>query len=96
MAAFSISCFFRSFQLLVAFCDLINKGFLAFKAYYSSSSRWYLRKLKILYIQGIMAPFRWPDVKHELALAKEVAKYFPEKPQEWDEVAKILSKAFCY
>ena len=41
-----------------------------------------------------MAPFRWPEMKHELALAKEVAKYFPEKPQEWDEVAKILSKAF--
>lgn len=33
-------------------------------------------------------------MKHELALAKEVAKYFPEKPQEWDEVTKILSKAF--
>ena len=33
-------------------------------------------------------------MKHELALAKEVAKYFPEKPQEWYEVAKILSKAF--
>ena len=41
-----------------------------------------------------MAPFRWPEMKHELALAKEVAKYFPKKPQEWDEVAKILSKAF--
>ena len=41
-----------------------------------------------------MAPFRWPKMKHELALAKEVAKYFPEKPQEWDEVAKIPSKAF--
>ena len=40
------------------------------------------------------APFRWQDVKHELALAKEVAKYFPEKPQEWDEVAKIISEAF--
>ena len=41
-----------------------------------------------------MAPFQWPDVKHELALAKEVARYFPEKSQEWNEVAKILSKAF--
>lgn len=41
-----------------------------------------------------MAPFRWPENKHELALAREVAKYFPEKPQEWDEVAKTLSKAF--
>ena len=41
-----------------------------------------------------MAPFRKTDVKHEQALAKEVAKYFPEKPQESDEVGKILSKAF--
>jgi len=41
-----------------------------------------------------MAPFRWPESKHELALAREVAKYFPEKPQEWNEVAKTLSKTF--
>ena len=43
-----------------------------------------------------MAPFRWPEMKHKLALAKDEAKYFPEKPQlqEWDEVDKILSKAF--
>ena len=33
-------------------------------------------------------------MKHELALAKEVAKYFPEKPQEWDEVAKYSAKLF--
>ena len=31
---------------------------------------------------------------HELALAKKVAKNFPEKPQEWDEAGKMLSKAF--
>lgn len=41
-----------------------------------------------------MAPFWWPELKHEVALAKEVARCFPEKPQEWDEVAKTLSKAF--
>ena len=41
-----------------------------------------------------MALFQQSEIKHELALAQEVAKYFPEKPQEWDEVAKILSKAF--
>ena len=41
-----------------------------------------------------MALFQQSEMKHELALAQEVAKYFPEKPQEWDEVAKILSKAF--
>ena len=41
-----------------------------------------------------MAQFRCPEMKHELTLAKDVAKYFPEKPQEWDGVAKILRKAF--
>ena len=37
-----------------------------------------------------MAPFRWPEMKHEVALVEEVAKYFPEKTQEWDEVTEIL------
>ena len=40
MAASSISCFFQSFRSLVAFCELINKGFHTFKVYYSSSSEW--------------------------------------------------------
>ncbi|XP_044167220.1 uncharacterized protein LOC122951267 [Acropora millepora] len=42
----------------------------------------------------IMAPFRWPEARHELALAKEVAQHSPEKPDEWDAVAKRLGKAF--
>ena len=29
-----------------------------------------------------MAPFRWPEALHELALAKEVAKHNPEKADE--------------
>ena len=41
-----------------------------------------------------MTPFPWPDVKHELALSKEAAKYLPEKPQDCDEVAKTHGKAF--
>jgi len=32
-----------------------------------------------------MAPFHWPETRHDLALAKEVAQYMPEKPQEWEE-----------
>ena len=28
------------------------------------------------------------------ALAKEVAQYMPEKPQEWEDIAKGLSEAF--
>ena len=41
-----------------------------------------------------MAPFRWPETYHDLALAKEVAQYMPEKPQEWEEIAKRLSEVF--
>ena len=41
-----------------------------------------------------MAPFRWPEARHELALAKEVAQHNPEKPDEWEAVARRLSKAF--
>lgn len=41
-----------------------------------------------------MTPFRWPETCHDLALAKEVAPYIPEKPQEWEDIAKRLSEAF--
>ena len=41
-----------------------------------------------------MAPFRWPEARHELALAKEVARRNPEKPYEWEAVARRLGKAF--
>ena len=41
-----------------------------------------------------MAPFRWTEARHEFTLAKEVAQHSPEKPDEWDAVAKRLSKAF--
>ena len=41
-----------------------------------------------------MAPFHWPETRHDLALAKEVAQYMAEKPQEWEDIAKRLSKAF--
>jgi len=34
-----------------------------------------------------MAPFRRPETRHDLALAKEVAQYMPEKPQEWEDIA---------
>ena len=41
-----------------------------------------------------MAPLRWPETRHELALAKEVAQHNPEKPDEWEAVARMLGKAF--
>ena len=41
-----------------------------------------------------MAPFRWPEARHELPLAKEVAQHNSEKPDDWEAVARRLSKAF--
>ena len=41
-----------------------------------------------------MAPFRWPEPRHELALAKEEAQHNPEKPNEWEAVTRRLGKAF--
>ena len=42
-----------------------------------------------------MAPFRWPDIWQELAVAKEVAKYGPKALRVGrTEVAKIRSNAF--
>ena len=41
-----------------------------------------------------MAPFRWPETRRDLALAKEVAQCMPEKPQEWEGIVKRLSEAF--
>lgn len=41
-----------------------------------------------------MAPFRWPEVRHDLALATEVAKCFTERPQEWEDLAKRQGQAF--
>ena len=41
-----------------------------------------------------MAPFRWPEARHELALAREVARLNPEKPDEWEAIARRLGEAF--
>lgn len=41
-----------------------------------------------------MAPFRWPDVKHDIALAKEVAAAKPDSPQDWEFVATTLGTSF--
>ena len=94
MASYSISCFLRSFRSLVASCELISKGFLPFKVYYSSSSRWYLRKLKMLYFQGYHGSIPMARNKARAGTWKGGGKVFPWMPQECDEVVKILSKAF--
>ena len=41
-----------------------------------------------------MAPFRWPELSHDVALATEVAARRPQKPQDWEDIAQALSQAF--
>ena len=41
-----------------------------------------------------MPPFRWPALGNDLALAKEVAVRKPQTPNDWDEIAHVLSEAF--
>ena len=41
-----------------------------------------------------MAPFRWPSIQNDLALAKEVASRKPQTHQDWDEIATFLSGVF--
>ena len=38
--------------------------------------------------------FRWPEVWHDLALAREVAAHRPKKPSDWTEIAERLNCAF--
>lgn len=37
---------------------------------------------------------RWPSLKNDIALAKEVASRKPQTHQEWDELATILREVF--
>ena len=41
-----------------------------------------------------MPQFRWPEVKHDIALAKEVASTRPSKPSDWERIAGALSSTF--
>jgi hypothetical protein len=41
-----------------------------------------------------MAPFRWPEIRHDVCLAKEVATRMPVKKEDWQTIACILSEAF--
>ena len=41
-----------------------------------------------------MAPFRWPDTKHDIALAKEVAAAKPTTSQDWEIIATTLGTLF--
>ena len=41
-----------------------------------------------------MPQFRWPELKHDLALAREVISCRPSKLQDWDKIATKLSEVF--
>ena len=41
-----------------------------------------------------MAPFRWPETRHDISLAIEVSASNPVKAKDWDAIAERLSKAF--
>jgi len=41
-----------------------------------------------------MAPFRWKNVEHDIALCRQFTGDKPDKPSEWDELAKKLSCLF--
>ena len=38
--------------------------------------------------------FRWPELSHNICLAREVVGRRPSKPLEWEEVAAIPSRTF--
>lgn len=46
------------------------------------------------YFVSEMAPFRWPSIQNDLALAKEVASRKPQTHQDWDGIATVLSEVF--
>ena len=41
-----------------------------------------------------MAPFRWPNSTHDIALATEVVANWPQRPEDWNKVAATLSMHF--
>lgn len=42
-----------------------------------------------------MPQFRWPELKHDIYLAREVVGRRPSKVSEWDAIAKVLSASFA-
>ena len=41
-----------------------------------------------------MAPFRWPEPHHDVALAIEVIAHRPTRRQDWGSIAETLSEHF--
>ena len=41
-----------------------------------------------------MPQFRWPELMHDISLAREGASSHPSKPADWESIAGVLSSAF--
>ena len=41
-----------------------------------------------------MLQIRWPEMKYDDALTKDVASVRPNKPSDWEGIAGVLSAAF--
>ena len=41
-----------------------------------------------------MPAFRWPDIYHDVSLAKEVISKRPKKAEDWESIATWLNLAF--
>ena len=47
-----------------------------------------------MHMQFQNALFRWPETRHDVDLAKEVAAYRPSKPLDWKQIAVTHSEKF--
>ena len=45
-------------------------------------------------LHSTMPQFRWPELKHNMVLAKEVLSKHPNKPACWESIAGALSAVF--
>ena len=41
-----------------------------------------------------MPQFLWPELRHDISLAREVASSRPSKPADWESIAGVLSSTF--
>ena len=50
---------------------------------------------QVFHYPGVDMPqFCWPEVQHDVFLAREVAAKRPTKPSEWETIADVLSTTF--
>lgn len=70
-------------------------GYLLLELFRQSITLWLqflmIRGCLNVYFVSYLAPFRWPNIQNDLALAKKVAARKPQTHQDWDEIATVLS-----